>query len=630
MCGIAGILSRNPGLLNKLQAMTDVQAHRGPDGVGHLVIGSSARVSGGVMPEVKAQDFLALGHRRLAILDCSPAGFQPMNSHDGKDWICFNGEIYNYLEIRAELSKSGFSFRTGTDTEVILAAYRAWGVDCFKRFNGMWGIALWDGSRKCLVLSRDRFGVKPLFFAVKSEAIVFSSEIKAILRTGVVSPKLNVSVAMDYLKWSLVNHNNETFFSDIMSFPPGHYAIVDERQIVDPIAFWTLKVSPQPELLGISDASNKFINLFEDAVSLRMRSDVPVGSCLSGGLDSSAIVCAANELQSHANRIHTFNAASEDPRFDERYWCEIVNKKIDANFHHIFPGPEGFIDDLDNLIWHQEEPFTSTSIYAQWAIMRAARESNIPVLLDGQGADEALCGYRKYYFFYMKDLFKKYNFYTLFKEVFGLAANGDRGLLRWQEGVRYLPSILKARVNDISTVLTPQGLEAWSESFIDLGNSLTIANRQALDLTSFSVPSLLRYEDRNSMAWSIETRVPFLDYRLVEWLVNLAPSLKMHGGQTKALMRKALFGKVPDQILNRRDKMGFVTAQEVWMREHLSPLIKKSILSQNFPLSSLIDSNLLYLAYERWRSGAVGLGQSDVFRIFILAKWAEKFNVKLD
>ena len=630
MCGIAGIFSRDVNILRRLQAMTELQAHRGPDGVGHLLIGRHARMSAGRMPEVVDDDFLALGHRRLAILDCSPAGLQPMASPDGKDWICFNGEIYNYLELRAELSKSGFSFHTGTDTEVVLAAYRAWGTECFKRFNGMWGIALWDGSRNCLVLSRDRMGVKPLFFASVPGTLVFSSEIKAILGTGLVEPQLNVGVAMDYLKWSMVNHRNETFFARISAFPPGHFAVVDERRVVVPQAFWSLDVKPVPESLGMEDAAARFAELFRDAVELRMRSDVPVGSCLSGGLDSSAIVCQADRLRTEqAGYLHTFNAASEAPQFDERVWCRLVNEQVGANAHHVFPSAEGFSADLDELVWHQEEPFTSASIYAQWAIMRSAREAGIPVLLDGQGADEELCGYRKYYLFYMRELLGKRDFPSFVREGVALYRNGDRGLLRWREGARYLPAFLRRGVADLSAVLTKRGLEAWAASSLNIGKAQSIGQRQFLDLTRFSVPSLLRYEDRNSMAWSIESRVPFLDYRLVEWLVNLEPGLKLRGGQTKALMRKALRGMIPDQILDRRDKMGFETAQEVWMKGSLAPLINECLISPRFPLISLVDAMALHQAYGRWQSGMSGLGHADIFRVFVLARWMERFNVRL-
>lgn len=551
-----------------------------------------------------------------------------MASTDGRDWVSFNGEIYNYLEIRAELMRAGFSFRTGTDTEVILAAYRAWGVDCFSRFNGMWGIALWDGAHRHLVLSRDRLGVKPLFFTTTAKGLVFSSEIKAILSTGLVAPRLNLRVAIDYLKWSMVNHHDETFFADIGSFPAGHYAVIDERLTVHPKPFWSIEVGNAPETTEMEEAAPRFREIFRDSVALRMRSDVPVGSCLSGGLDSSAIVCQATELISGgADPLHIFNAASEDIRFDERQWCRLVQQRTGAHAHYVFPDGDGFATELDQLVWHQEEPFTTASIYAQWAIMRAARESGIPVLLDGQGADEGLCGYRKYYFFYLRELLAKGDIPTLLWEGMSLVLRGDRGLLRWRDGTRYLPAFLRRAAVDLSSVLTQHGRDLWNESSLDLGGARSIRERQILDLQRYSVPSLLRYEDRNSMAWSVETRVPFLDYRLVEWLVSLDAGLKLRGGQTKAVMREGLRGLVPDRILDRRDKMGFVTAQELWMKARLGEMAKECLRGRDFPLSSIIDGRRLANAFDPGDQGPPAIQQADVFRVFILANWMRRFHV---
>jgi asparagine synthase (glutamine-hydrolysing) len=631
MCGIAGVFGRNPKLLARIGAMTAAQSHRGPDGVGHLILGASPRWTEGTVPPLESGDWLALGHRRLAILDCSPAGAQPMASADRRDWISYNGEIYNYLELRQELSAGGFSFTTGTDTEVVLAAYRAWGLRCFERFNGMWAIALWDEERHRLILSRDRLGVKPLFYARAADALVFSSEIKGIFAAGCVAPRLNRDVAVDYLKWSMVNHRDDSFFSGIESLPPGHVAIVDDSLEVRPAPFWTLQAPDGPVPIGMSEAAQRFGELFADSVRLRLRSDVPVGSCLSGGLDSSAIVCQANLLRTPgAGPLHTFNAASEDPRFDERRWCAIVNHRVGAAAHHVFPSGEEFERDLDALIWHQEEPFTSTSIYAQWAVMREARQHHIPVLLDGQGADEGLCGYRKFYLFHLRDLLRRRRVGRLAIELLALGSRGDRGLLRWREGVRYLPAFLRRRTPSLSAALTPHGRSAWDASQLSLGLGASLAERQVLDLTRFSLPSLLRYEDRNSMAWSIESRVPFLDFRLVEWLVSLPPEVKIAGGRTKAVMRRALRGLVPDPILDRRDKMGFVTAQELWMRATLRPAVEQCLSDPDFPMSDLVDASAVLREYRAWQAGRPGLPQQDVFRLFVLARWAKRFDVRCD
>ena len=630
MCGIAGVYSSDHSVLSKIQGMTEVQAHRGPDGVGHLLLGTDARWGECVAPSVKTGDFLALGHRRLAILDCTPAGAQPMASSDQRDWISYNGEIYNYLELRQELGAQGFCFRTGTDTEVVLAAYRAWGVHCFERFNGMWAIALWDGAKGQLVLSRDRFGVKPLFFAQTSNALVFASEIKGILASGQVQPRLNKEVAIDFLKWSMVNHRYDSFFDGIHSLPPGHFAVIGSLQntAVRAKPFWTLSASEAPTPLGMEEASECFAELFRDAVRLRLRSDVPVGSCLSGGLDSSAIVCQANALRGPEDGpFHTFNSASNDPRFDERVWCRTVNERVGAVSHFVFPSAEKFELELESLIWHQEEPFTTASIYAQWQVMQAARFEGIPVLLDGQGADEAMCGYRKFYLFHLRDLLRKRHFWRFAEEIVGLIRRGDRGLLRWREGVRYLPTFLQRHVPQASLFLQP-GLElSWAESQLPLTEGTSVAHRQSLDLMRFSVPSLLRYEDRNSMAWSIESRVPFLDYRLVDWLVSVPADIKMSAGQSKAVMRHSMKKLVPDSIVNRRDKMGFVTAQEVWLRGELRHALESCFSEPDCPLEAIVNSSEVLAEYRRWLKGASNMSHNDFFKLFVLARWMRSFDV---
>jgi asparagine synthase (glutamine-hydrolysing) len=632
MCGIVGILSREPALLARVQAMTDAQAHRGPDGAGYLLLGNTARLAHQQAPEPVPGDFLALGHRRLAIIDRSPAGAQPMASEDGEDWISYNGEIYNYLELRETLRAEGYGFVTDSDTEVILCAYRAWGLACFSRFNGMWAIALRDGRQRRLVLARDRLGVKPLHYAYVNDGLVFASEIKAILGCGRIQARLNLEVAFDFLKWSMLNHRDESFFKDILSFPPGHYAVVDESCRVSPQAFWKLICDAPPTESGRAQATAHFAGLFQDAVRLRMRSDVPVGACLSGGLDSSAIVCQASRLGSgEAGPIQVFNAASDDPRFDERQWCQIASQAAGAGVHYVFPSGEAFGRDLDDLIWYQEEPFASASVYAQWAVMREAGAKGVPVLLDGQGADEGLCGYRKFYWFYLHDLACKGHFGRLFAEFVALLKNGDRGLLRWREGLRYLPAFLRHRMPSMAEYLTPQGHKSWNASVLGLGIGGAFVNqRQVEDLTRYSLPVLLRYEDRNSMAWSVESRVPFLDYRLIEWLVCLPVEIKLAGGRTKALMRDALRGLVPDAILDRRDKMGFVTAQEQWMRGAQGGEIEACFAAEDFPLRALVSQSALVRAFADWRRGMPSLAQQDFFRLFILSRWMKRFDVVMD
>ena len=631
MCGIAGIFSHDLTVLSRIGQMVETQAHRGPDGAGHLLLGSDARWGDNQAPLVQPGDFLALGHRRLAILDCTSAGAQPMTSNDRKDWITYNGEIYNYLELRKELEEMGFQFVTGTDTEVVLAAYRAWGVSCFKRFNGMWAIALWDGEREQLILSRDRLGIKPLFYSKASQFFLFSSEIKGILATGQVEARLNKSVAVDFLKWSTVNHRHDSFFKGIHSLPPGHFAVVEDpgESGFEPVPFWSLEPNDDLAEVNMETAAAYFSETFRDAVRLRLRSDVPVGSCLSGGLDSSAIVCQANELRSgQPGLFHTFTSGDSDPKYDECCWSDLVVGETGSVSHKVFPSAEGFAEDLPHLLWHQDEPFSTTSIYAQWCIMRRARQEGIPVLLDGQGADEILCGYRKFYVVYLIDLLRRKAFGTFLTEIGWLLIRGDRGFLRWREGTRYLPKFLQSKLANLSDFLTDEGRVEWFDSNVRLMGDKTVEERQIEDLLFYSVPSLLRYEDRNSMAWSIESRVPFLDYRLVEAALSMPAGTKLNKGRAKAVMRAALKDLVPKAVIERRDKMGFVTAQERWMKKELRQVFESRFMSTEFRLGSLVDQIKLQKSFQDFLVGRKALSHNEFFRVFILDAWMERFGVK--
>lgn len=634
MCGIAGILSSPPASLHAIEAMTRVQAHRGPDGEGFAFVAADGalELSSGINGLTESR--LALGHRRLAILDTSEAGLQPMASADGRYAICYNGEVYNYLELRKELEAAGHSFHTGTDTEVVLAAYQAWGTACFSRFNGMWAIAIWDGAQNKLVLSRDRFGVKPLHFARHNGAFYFSSEIKGLLASGVFPRKLNRARAADFLRWGTVNHTGETLFQGINVFPPGHFAVIDMENpaALSPQPYWQ---PPATERLGartldLADAEREFREIFDSAVSLRLRSDVPVGACLSGGLDSSAIVCTVADGLSPGHRLATFTSASPNPAFDERRWSDLVVRQCGTETHTVFPSAEGFKADLDAFLHTQEEPVPLASVYAQYLLMKAAREASIPVLLDGQGADEALCGYRKYVVYSLLEAAQTGRWLDLLSGLGWWAAQGDKGLLKLSEGVRYLPGFLRRGAADpVSDIVLPSFAAEWAASQPGSGlKSYRSSERQLDDLLRFSVPPLLRYEDRNSMAWSIESRVPFLDYRLVEFMLELPTSLKVSRSRTKALMRSALRGRVPDAILDRRDKMGFVTPQHLWMKGPLKQYFAETLAAPDFPLGDLVDGKRaaqLLDAEGYWQ----GASLNAAFRIFMLARWAQLYEVTI-
>lgn len=629
MCGVAGLMSTDPRDLSPIFDMTAVQAHRGPDGAGHalfagtgrpdLLRGDERRTAGSAIGRI------ALGHRRLSIIDCTDSGHQPMSYADGRYWITYNGEVYNYRELREELSALGYGFRSESDTEVILAAYAAWGVNCFSRFNGMWALAIWDTLECELVMSRDRFGVKPLHVRTHAGTLSFASEIKGVLAAAIEGAKANDRVVHDYLVYGVVNANNQTFFDGITAFPPGCYAIVSPKSlVVTPKSFWSLEFPTLPETT-FEQSCEEFRELITSAVKLRMRSDVPVGACLSGGLDSSTIVSVMSRVAK--TPVHTFTARFPEPEFDESAWAQMVVDACGANGHFSEPSEALLIDDFEKLIWHQEEPFSSASIYAQWLVMRQARESRIPVLLDGQGADEILGGYRKFYAFHVLSLMRQGRFLGAAREALALLVNGDRGYLRWREGARYLPRLLQPRTIGGGDFLRPDVRALGASTSVALGGTGDIRQRQLLDLSRYSVPSLLRYEDRNSMAWSIESRVPFLDYRLVEFAIRLPIEHKLRGGRTKAVLRSGLRGIVPDRVLDRRDKMGFVTPQSRWMNGALGQHVESLCNEASPTLNKWVDLPALLVGWRQATPAQRHTAQALMFRLGTLGQWLTRFNV---
>lgn len=630
MCGIAGLVSARPMDLTDIFEMTRAQAHRGPDGSGHAFFGVDgappvlADTAEGALPRQAA---IAFGHRRLAIIDCTEGGHQPMGYDGGRLWITYNGEIYNYRELRDELRGLGHVFTSESDTEVILAAFRQWGTDCFSRFNGMWALAIWDRAERTLTLSRDRFGVKPLHVSTQDGVLAFASEIKGILACRRGRPQAALTAVHDYLVHGTLNTDGRTFFQGITAFPPACYAVLrpESSLAFEPVPYWSLDPGRELEL-PFEQACEQFASLFRSAVQLRMRSDVPVGACLSGGLDSSSIVCAMRQ-QEQGGAIHTFTARFPEPEFDESAWARIAIDHARVQGHFSSPTEAGYLSELDQLVWHQEEPFSTASIYAQWLVMKQAREERIPVLLDGQGADEILGGYKKFYAFHLLSLARRGRVLAAGREAIALARYGDRGYLRWREAVRYMPRFLQPKTGTARDWLGAGVAEAGRASQVSLGAAGGLRQRQVMDLTAYSVPSLLRYEDRNSMAWSVESRVPFLDYRLAEFVLALPVGHKLRQGRTKALLRTALRGLVPDRILDRRDKMGFVTPQSRWMEGAMGRHMEALLGSASAPVREWIDTGGLLQAWRRADAGQRQTMQAVMFRAGTLAQWANRFAV---
>ena len=633
MCGIAGIVSLNGFDPGTLMAMTNLVDYRGPDGRGFVFIdvysGSAGEcIHNREMRPALQRPSLGFGARRLAILDLSELGLQPMQRDNGNYWITYNGEVYNYLEIRCELEAKGEFFRTHTDTEVILGAYRQWGEDCVKRFNGMWAFAIWDRKRRKLFCSRDRFGVKPFYYFLRGTEFIFGSEIKQLLAYPGVPRIVNENIALQYLEQGVQDHSEETFFAGLRQLLPGHSMTIDlsgPSLSVAVARYWELPINPDEELAE-KEAIEQFRGHLERAINWRLRSDVPVGSCLSGGLDSSSMVMLATRAK-RVKEFHSFSSCFEEAPIDERKYIQEVVASSGVTPHYIFPQAEQFWDDLDCLIWHQDEPFGGTGVYAQWCVMRAARQAGIPVLLDGQGGDEILCGYRKFYVFYLWHLLKHAN-PRLLPEGLAWIRNLGENPWSWSSARRYVP-FLHGSKSLMAQVGNPELVNGNRKSAaVNLGPASSIQQRQKDDLAYFSVPALLHYEDRNSMAHSIEARVPMLDYQLAQFAVNCPVTFKLRDGWTKWILRQGLRGILPEEVRLRKSKLGFSTPQQHWLRGDVRGRIRSLIDDSRLKMERILSGRKVRQQLTAFLSGNPhALNELQVFRILNLELWAKAFNV---
>ncbi len=616
-----------------LRTITHLVNYRGPDGYGFAYFNPSEQGDIEIIhnedriPRL-ASPLVGLGHRRLAILDLSAHGNQPMCTEEGGLCITYNGEIYNYLEIREELKQHAHSFKTRTDTEVILHAYQEWGSECLKRFNGMWSFAIWDRRRRRLFCSRDRFGVKPFYYFARPRRFLFGSEIKQILQFPQVGRSANERAVFHYLEQGLMDHSEATFFDAIQQLPAGHFLTLDlsEDSLVPVVRrYWDLSLG-ETEAVSDTEACEEFLTRFRRAVALRMRSDVPVGSCLSGGLDSSSVVCTARKVATGGD-FHTFSSCSEDKALDERDYIAEVVATAGVKPHYVFPQPGPFWQDFERLIWHQEEPVGSTNVYAQWCVMEAAKRTGIPVLLDGQGGDETLCGYQKFYYFYLWHLLRKARPKFLLEAPLW-AKNHTRSVWTRADARRYLPAPLARSSSDAARLCQPEFHQKYAGRLVALGAGENLQERQKADLATSSLPALLHYEDRNSMAHSVETRLPFLDYQLAEYLVRCAPSLKLRNGWSKWILREALKGTLPEKVRLRKTKLGFDTPLSHWMREGLQNgllghfAICELRMGRFLSRKPVLDEVAIFLD-SPWRSSRASL----LFRVLNLELWARVFKV---
>ncbi len=611
MCGIAGILDKSGerNLEKEMKKMTEMLSHRGPDGFGFYF-----------------DNEIALGHRRLSIIDLSSSGKQPMESKDKKIKIVYNGEIYNYIEIKEELKKKGYDFFSETDTEVIINSYKEWGVKCLEKFNGMWSFAIWDEDKKELFCSRDRFGEKPFYYHYEKDLFVFSSEIKPLLLFKKNRP--NEKLIYDFLKFGLLDHTNETFFSEIKKLPPATFMKVSKEKELIIEKYWDFNVSSNIFSNKEDENKNKkdFLNLFKDSVRIRLRSDVPVGSCLSGGLDSSSVVCVANDLLREEKgedfKQKTFSSCFEDLKFDEREYIEEVVKKTGVSKNYIFPNPQNFLENMDKLISCQEEPFAGAGIYAHNKVIEVAKEE-IKVLLDGQGGDELLLGYRKFYFFYIRKLFENGHYFSFFKELILFFSSAQiLKTISVKSGLRYFK--FGRKFQNIDNLLDLSFNKKFLGREINFGYQKDIGNRIKEDITKYSIPILLRYGDKNSMMHGVEARLPFLDYRLVEKISSMSIEEKIKNGWTKVVLRKSMKGILPEKIRKRKSKLGFSTPEKEWLKKEMKEEVKNTLTNSKFINNYVNKENLLKELNNFFNKKRL-LSEDVIFRFYILEKWGRKF-----
>lgn len=611
MCGVTGIFClKGLGEYGQsLQEANDTIQYRGPDGAGFALfdtINSNQSINLRNQPLPNSREMqsmtLALGHRRLAIIDLSESGLQPMGNREQSLWITYNGEIYNYLELKAQLQAAGYEFYSQSDTEVILAAYDFWGEECVNHFNGMWAFAIADLPRNKLFCSRDRFGIKPFYYYYDSERFVFASEIKQLLCFPFVPKQINKRAVYEFLAYSAVEYDEETFFADIYKLLQGHNLIIN----LDDCSFHKINYY-QPHFtinqkITLSQASHKFQYLLEDSVRLRLRSDVEVGSCLSGGLDSSSIVCLIHKLlkdEGKSNLQRTFSSHFEEKEANELEYMQEIIQATGVKACFTYPQGNELLQDMENLIWHQEEPFGSTSIFAQWSVFKLVHQNGIKVMLDGQGADEQLAGYVGLASYLFNELRAKKQYLNFAWETWChsqlqgkswfdlIPASGTL----WE---RLFPSQSKTPTPPQLDWIAPNLVEDYQHQSHYLRNlqlkpfgELENLNNTLYQLTFHNnLQSLLKYEDRNSMAFSVESRVPFLDYRLVEFLFSLPSSFKIRHGYTKRIQRTGMKGVLPEKIRRRVSKLGFATPEMSWQKNILRPLIEQAL--QDERMSSFI------------------------------------------
>lgn len=603
MCGIIGIISKKSIKASLVKKMNDAIVHRGPDGEGFFFAGD---IENDIqLKKVDASTCLnlnvAFGHRRLSIIDLSKQGHQPMQYKD-RYWITYNGEIFNYIELKEELEKLGYSFKSQTDTEVILAAYDAWGVSCQNKFNGMWAFAIIDIKKEVIFISRDRFGIKPLYFYQDKDNFIFASEIKALLKNKEVITTPNVKFLKEFYNTGTKEFTQETAFMNIFRFNFSSYVVLDQKNFTEKISeikYWDYEVDTSVQEYNHEEAvkyAQKYYLLLKDAVRLRLRADVNVGTTLSGGLDSSSIVYLINQIKKEEKKhyaIETFSTVfnkKETKEFDESYYINLITKQLGLKSNQIEPAHDEVPKLHESIIKFREIPSDGTGVQGI-NTLRLLSNSNFKVALEGQGADEQQAGYLIYIinYLYHVPLNKLFSEYKKIKNIHGPHQNLKTGF--------FLSLMSKIIGKKLLIKLTKMLFRK------DLTSYTTHLNRKLKLDTNTGLINLIHYAERRSMMYSVEARMPFMDYRLVEFTAKIPSIYKIHDGWTKYFARLAFNKKLPDEITWRKDKMGAQVPDRYWLEGKLNnwlvSLINNSLFIQEEIKKVRLDTNLSKIGLDK-------------------------------
>ncbi len=637
MCGISGIVLKGENNFNlgeKITRMSDAISHRGPDGEGFMLAGEKNNtpyynrlkqnygrsdlnyIPAQPVPADPADRFLALAHRRLSIIDLTETGHQPMCNANGNVWITFNGEIYNYVELKSELKTLGHQFVSESDTEVILAAYREWGFNCVEKFNGMWAFCIYDAEKKLCFASRDRFGVKPFYYINNALFFAFASEQKAFTVSGLCKANINRKAVHNYLVNGLLENEPANFFEEVTELWPGNNLVYKlQTKELQTSAYYHLSdhIHLNNDHLSDKELTVKISETLENAIRIRLRSDVEVGTCLSGGIDSSAIAAIISEITRQP--LHCFTAVFKGRSFNEEHFSDIVAAKINARHFKTEPTLQGFIEDVDALIFSQDVPIWSTSTYAQYKVMALAKQNNIKVVLDGQGADELFGGYHHHFVAKWNNLLSRGKIFSGLSEISASVKSIPNPL------AFYLKERLKHKSHfgekHLSFLFKPEFLKEnpIKNPFVYFDDM----NRQLVnDIYETRLKSFLKCEDRCGMWHSVESRTPFADdIELINLLFSFRGNRKIKNGVSKYLLREAVKSKLPPEIYGRYDKRGFETPMQEWVQK-MRPQIFSEIKQAGFD----------FVNYKNLEAtDSTNQAHNNLlFKLFILSRWQSVFN----